>query len=287
VSGAYGEPVTEDRAAAGDGPVLVPGGGRSGGWTLFVDGVPQSYVDPADPTYLEFEYVRRIARLIDVAAPAGAPLSVLHLGGGALTLPRYVAATRPGSRQRVAERDAGLIDLVHRRLPLPRRAGIRVMLRDARETVLRCPDGVYDLVVSDVYRAARMPASVASVEFAAEVARVLGPHGRYAVNVADLRTLAYARRQAATLAAVFPDVCAVAEPGMLRGRRYGNVVLVAARAPGGLPVEPLAAAVRRDPFPARVLHGPDLARFVGGARPMDDRGAEDSPRPPPTPLLPG
>jgi hypothetical protein len=266
--------------------VLVPGGGRPGGWTLLVDGVPQSYVDPADPTYLEFEYVRRIARLIDVAAPAGAPLRVLHLGGGALTLPRYVAATRPGSRQRVAERDGALIDLIHKRLPLARRSGIRVMLRDARDAVVRCPDAMYDLVVADVYRAARMPASVASVEFAAQVARILAPDGRYAVNVADLPPLAFSRRQAATLGAVFADVCVVAEAGMLRGRRYGNVVMMAARAPGGLPVDRLAAAARRDPFPARLLHGPELDRFVAGARPVDDSIAEDSPSPPPSPLTP-
>lgn len=262
--------------------VLVPGGARRGGWTLLIDGVPQSYVDPADPTFLEFEYVRWIARLVDVAAPAGAPLRVLHLGGGALTLPRYVAATRPGSPQRVIERDVALIELVQRWLPLPRGSRIEVVAGDARAAVHAAPDGAYDLVISDVYRAARMPASVASQQFAEQVARVLAPDGRYAVNLADLPPLAYSRRQAATLRAVFADLCLLGEPGMLRGRRYGNLVLCAARTAGGLPIDRLAAAARRDPFPGRLLHGPDLERFLAGARPVDDASAGESPAPPPT-----
>jgi spermidine synthase len=249
-----------------------------------MDGVPQSHVDPSDPTYLEFEYVRRIARLVDLIAPPGVPLRVLHLGGGALTLPRYVEATRPGSAQRVVELDPAVIELVRRELPLPRRARIKLVAGDARAAVANARPAAYDLIVADVYRAARMPASVASVQFAAAVARALRPDGRYAVNVADLPPLAFTRRQAATLDTAFGDVCAIADPGMLRGRRYGNVVLAAARAPGGLPVQRLATAVRRDPFPARVLHGPELDRFVAGARPVDDATAEDSPRPPPAPF---
>jgi hypothetical protein len=264
--------------------VLVPTLVGRRGWTLLLDGVPQSYVDPADPTYLEFEYVRRIARLVDAIAPAGHPLRVLHLGGGALTLPRYVAATRPGSAQRVVERDAALLDLIHRRLPLPSGAGVEVVTGDARAAIAAATPGAYDLVIADVYRAAQMPASVASVQFAAQVARALHPRGRYAVNVADLPPLAFTRRQAATLSAVFADVCLIADPGMLRGRRYGNVVLAAARSPGGLPVERLATAIRRDPFPARVLYGPELDAFVAGASAVDDAVAEDSPLPPDSPL---
>jgi len=136
-------------------------------------------------------------------------------------------------------------------------------------------------VLGDVYRGAQMPRSVASVEFATRVAAVLRPGGLYAVNVADLPPLAFSRRQAATLRAAFGDVCVIAEPGMLRGRRYGNVVLAAAPLPGGLPVLRLTSAAGRDPFPCRVLHGAVLDRFVAGARPVTDAMAEDSPAPPP------
>lgn len=264
---------------------LVPAGDRVGGWTLLIDGTPQSFVDLADPTYLEFEYMRRIAHVIDLAAPAGEPLRVLHLGGGALTLPRYVAATRPGSPQRVIERDAALIALINRRLPLPPGAAVEIVAGDARDAVAQAPDGAYDVVIADVYRGAQMPARVASTQFAQQVARVLTPAGRYAVNIADLPPLAFSRRQAATLRTAFPEVCVIAEPGMLRGRRYGNVVLAAARAPGGLPVDRLATAANRDTFPGRVLHGPALDGFTAGASPVDDAAAHDSPPPPPGRLL--
>jgi spermidine synthase len=259
---------------------LVADPGRPHGWTLLVDGVAQSYVDLDDPTYLEFEYVRRLASVVDAAAPPGVPLRALHLGGGALTLPRYLAATRPGSSQRVLERDAALADLVLRELPLPPGADVRIDFVDARAGIAATSER-YDLVIADVYQAARMPRSVASVEFAALVSAVLRPEGLYAVNLADLPPLAFSRTQAATLRTGFGDVCLIAEPGMLRGRRYGNVVLVAAPEPGGLPLQRLVAAANRDPFPNRVVHGAALDRFLAGARPVSDARAKDSPAPPP------
>jgi len=69
---------------------------RPGAWTLLIDGILQSEVDLADPRHLEIEYMRRLGHLADLAGPTAIPLRVLHLGGGALTLARYVAATRPG-----------------------------------------------------------------------------------------------------------------------------------------------------------------------------------------------
>src|ERR1700683_158355 len=102
---------------------------RRASWMLLVDGIPQSHVDLEDPGYLDFEYVRRLGHVIDTAAPAAQPLHVLHLGAGALTLARYVAATRPGSSQVSVEVDAALVDLVRRRLPL---RGVRVRIGDAR-----------------------------------------------------------------------------------------------------------------------------------------------------------
>ncbi|BCJ59643.1 spermidine synthase [Micromonospora endophytica] len=242
---------------------------RPTGRTLLAGGVEQSYVDLADPTYLHFEYVRRMAAVADLAAPAGAPLDVLHLGGGALTLPRYVAATRPGSVQVVVERNPAVVDLVARDLPATP-AGVEVRVADAREAVVTAPASGYDLVLADIYRAARMPPHVTTVTFAAEVARVLRPDGIYLVNVTDLPPLVLTRVQAATLRAVFADVCVVADRRMLRGRRYGNMVLAATPRPHRLPVARLAARARRDPVPGGVLHGPALDTFIAGARPRTE-----------------
>ncbi|WP_089008158.1 spermidine synthase [Micromonospora viridifaciens] len=244
---------------------------RPTGRILLADGVEQSYVDIADPHHLHFEYVRRMAAVVDLAAPAGRPLAVLHLGGGALTLPRWLAATRPGSPQRVVERDPAVVELVRRELP-PTPAEVTVEIGDARDAVTAAPSGGYDLVLADVYRAARMPGHVTSVEFVAEVARVLRPDGVYLVNVTDLPPLVFSRTQVATLRAVFADVCLVADRRMLRGRRYGNLVLAAAHRPDRLPVRRLAARVARDPVPGGVLHGAALDAFVAGTRPATDAG---------------
>lgn len=242
---------------------------RPSGRTLLSDGVEQSYVDVADARYLHFEYVRRIAAAIDLAAPRGVALSALHLGGGALTLPRWLAGTRPGSAQLVIERDPGVVDLVRRKLP-PLPPEVVVALGDAREAVTGAPSGAYDVVVADVYRAARMPPQVAALEFAAQVARVLRPDGIYLINLTDLPPLAHTRGQVATLRAVFADVCLMADRRMLRGRRYGNVVLAASPTPGRLPARRLATRAAADPVPGTVLHGATLDAFAAGALPVTD-----------------
>lgn len=257
---------------------LVPDPDRPASFTLLLDGTPQSHVDLADPVHLEFEYVRRMAAMVDLAAPPGEPLRVLHLGGGALTLPRYVAATRPGSAQRVVEVDGPLVDLVREELPLPRDARIRIRVGDARAVVEAGHPGGYDLVVADVFAGSRTPAHLTSVEFVTAVARVLRPAGWFVLNIADGPPLPFARAQVATVCAVLPQACLVGDAGVLRGRRFGNLVLIAGRtAP---PVSALSRRAAGDWFPGRVHDGPELARFTGGARPVTDAVATPSPAPP-------
>jgi spermidine synthase len=262
---------------------------RPGAWMLLVDGVPQSHVDLDDPEYLDFDYVRRLGHLADLAAPPGQPLRVLHLGGGGLTLARYVAATRPGSSQLAVESDAALVALVRRWLPLDqpaRRDGgrtgagrVRIRVGDARAVLEQLPAASFDLVVADLFAGARTPAHLTSVEFAAAAARVLAPAGCYAVNVADGPPLGYARAQVATAGSVFAQVCLIADPGVLRGRRFGNLVLAATQ--DELPLAGLARRAASDPFPGRLVHGSDLDRFAAGAKPVTDATAQPSPVPPP------
>jgi hypothetical protein len=255
---------------------LVPDRDRRSAWTLLVDGTPQSHVDLADPAHLEFEYIRRMAAAIDLAAPAGTPLRVLHLGGGALTLPRYVAATRPGSPQRVVEIDGELVEQVRRSLPWNPKAKIRVRVADAREVVTGARTGGYDLVVLDVFAGARTPAHLTSVEFFAEVARVLAADGRLIANVADGPPLRFARAQVATVRVALPQACLVADAGVLRGRRFGNLVVVAGRTPP--PIAELSRRAAGDWFPGRVET--DLDRFASGLAPVTDAAAVASPAPP-------
>ena len=258
---------------------LVRDPGRPRAWTLLLNGTPQSHVDLDDPEYLDFEYVRRLGHVADLAAPPGRPLRVLHLGAGGLTLARYVAAMRPGSRQVAADVDGALMEMVRSRLPYGKRGWLRVRIADARTTVEASRPSSFDLLVADVFAAGHTPAHLASTEFAAAAARALSEDGLFAANVADGKDLAYAREQAATARAVFPEVCLIADPGILRGRRFGNLVLAAGRR---LPVAALTRRAAADPFPGRVVHGADLTRFIGGAKPVSDARARPSPPAPPS-----
>ncbi|GAB7043755.1 MULTISPECIES: spermidine synthase [Catenuloplanes] len=257
---------------------VVPDRDRENAFLLLVDGTQQSHVDLADPSALEFEYMRRIAAVLDLTAPPGDPLRVLHLGGGALSLPRYLAATRPGSTQRVVEIDGALVELIRETLPLPKDAKIRVRVGDAREVVTGSPDAAYDVVIGDVFDEARTPAHLTSVEFVGQVARVLRPDGRYILNMADSPPLRFGRNAVATVRAVLPELCLIADATVLRGRRYGNLVVAAGRTP--LPLPELRRRMAGDWFPSRVEAGPELDRFADGGRVVTDADAESSPPPP-------
>lgn len=249
-------------------------------WTLIVDGTPQSQVDVADPTWLGFEYVRRIGHGIDLVAPPSAPITALHLGAGALTLPRYIAATRPGSRQQVIEVEPDLMDLVRGVLPLPRAAQIRVRNGDARAVLGKLPAGLLeavDVLVVDIFSGARTPAHVTSAEFYELIRPLLAPGGIVAVNIADGAGLAFARAQASTVAHVLPYVAIAADSGMLKGRRFGNVVLFGSKTP--LPFDRMPRMLASDPAPAKIVHGAELSRFIADAPIITDATAVPSPEP--------
>lgn len=270
-----------------------PGGQEHGDWELLRDldrrnafqllvgGTPHSHVDLDDPTYLEYEYVRQIAHLVDLAAAERAPLRVLHLGGGGLTLPRYIAVTRPGSGQQVVEIEGKLLDFVRRELPLPRNARVRLRTGDAREVLGRVPEGAFDLTVSDVFAAARIPGHLTSTEYYRLAKRALRPTGVHAANLADGTAgsgLMFTRRQIATAKEHFANIVLIADPGILRGRKFGNLILMASDAE--LPVAALVRRAASDPFPSRVVRGRDLDDFQAGAKPVTDADVHPSPEPP-------
>lgn len=248
------------------------------GFELIVDGTPQSHVDLGDPTHLHFEYVARMGAVIDQLP--GDAITAVHLGAGALTIPRYINATRPGSRQQVIEWEAPLAALVREHLPLPRGASIRIRIGDARAGVQKLPaalKGACDLIVSDVYSGAQTPAHLTSVEFYRELKELLTPAGVLLVNVADGPGLAFARRQVATIAHVLPETAVLADTQVLKGRRFGNLVIAASAA--ALPTEWLPRLLAAGPHPAKIAQGAEVAAFAGGARIVTDADAVASPKP--------
>lgn len=249
--------------------------------TLYVNGVPSSHLDLDDPTWLEFEYMQHMAAIIDHTTDTA--LDAVHLGAAGCALPRWLDAVRPGSRQVAVDVDGRLLELVRTWFALPRSPRLRLRPGEARAVLAALPTASADVVVRDVFAPDTTPAHLTTVEFLEEVVRVLRPGGLYLANCADRPPLALARAEAATVAAVLRDPLLVAEPGQLRGRRYGNLVL-AGRAPGGAtartPATPwvdapaLARSLRTLAVPAALLTGADLAAFAGTVPPLRDAAPE-------------
>jgi spermidine synthase len=244
---------------------------------VVVDGTPQSYVQPEDPLLLVFEYLQHFALVVRSLPPG--PLAVTHVGGAGLTFARWVEAVRPGSTQVVLEPDLEVTEVVRRELPLPRRHRIRVRPVDGATGMRELAHRSADVVVVDAYAGGRMPASITTVEFLADVRRVLRPSGVLLVNVADEPRRLFLGRVLTTVAAAgFEDRLVVATSEVMRGRRFGHSVVAASFSPMDV------AAVRRGvstmAFPAGVRHGDEVERMVAGARPLSENDAEDSPEPP-------
>jgi hypothetical protein len=251
-----------------------------GAYTLTVDGTPQSHVNLDDPTQLFFEYVQRMGHVIDQLGMPGEPITAVHLGAGALTLPRYIDATRPGSRQQVIELESDLVDFVRAELPWSKQASIRVRHGDAREVLGKLPPGLHgtvDLLIVDVFSGARTPAHVTSIEFYRLAVSLLAPTGVVLVNVADGPGLAFARGQAATLADATGHVAALAETQVLKGRRFGNIVLVGSASE--LPFEWMPRLLSAGPHPSKLVAGTELRDFIAGVPVSTDATATQSPPP--------
>lgn len=247
---------------------------------LVADQVTQATIDLDDPTYLDAEYMQRMTYLIDAILSAGQPVRTYHLGGGALAMARYIAATRPRSFQQAVEPNQEIIEKLRHDAPLRRGVKVKIRSGDARDELTAAPDDCYELIISDVYERAQVPAHLTTVEFLQQVKRVLRPDGYYTVNLCDSGKMQYVKSCLAAMAAEFDHLVLMAEPAVLRGRRYGNIVVCAADQ--ALPEESMRRRAAGAPFPCRVVSGSELTKYIGHAKPFTDGTAQTSPPPPRT-----
>jgi spermidine synthase len=192
---------------------------------LVLDDLRHSYVDIDDPTVLSFWYVRRLVEAIE-AAPASD--DIVYLGGGALTIPRYVRATQPGTTQTVFEIDGELIEVVENQMGLDRNEPepIGIVVGDARLSLDDVADNSADIVIGDAFGSRSVPFHLATEEFIGEVERVLRTGGMYAANIIDGGGQRFLAAEAATLARVFDHVVVIRGEAVTEGFR-GNSVIVA------------------------------------------------------------
>lgn len=241
--------------------------------TLYIDSVPSSHVDLDDPTYLEFEYMQWFAAAINSWFGSGNEvlgprMRGLHLGGGGCTMARYLSHHFPGSHHTAVEIDEKLAALVRQWFDLPRSPQVKIRVADARDVLDTTRHSGWEVIIRDAFTDAEVPRNLVGVDAIEDVYRALAPDGIYLANCADHPPLPKARREVATLQTVFGDAVALAaEPGQLRGRRFGNVLLIAAKDGDRLRevIPQIARALRSTPVPARVLYAQELKAFAGTA----------------------
>lgn len=261
---------------AGEHPVdtgtaeLRPDRTDPGGWSVVVNGVPSSYVHLADPTRLDFEYMQWAGSVLDSLAPEGEPITAVHLGGAGCTLARYVAATRPRSAQTVFEIDAALVTLARQAFGLRGVAGLRLRTADGRAGLAGLADASADIVIRDAFAGAEVPPHLTTTGFHREVARVLRPSGIYVANVADTAAVRESRIEAASALEAFGVVGLIAEPAQLRGRRFGNVLLIASASP--LPEDALVRRLAGGAVRARLVPHERVIELISGVRARHDPG---------------
>ncbi len=239
---------------------------RSGGQVLVLDDLRHSFVDVDDPTHLGFWYTRRLADAIATQTDDG-PIDVVHLGGGALSLPAWVQSTRPGSKQTVLEIDERLVDLVVDEFErdVGPGTGIEIAVGDARLTLADRPDDSADVIIGDAFASRSVPWHLATEEYVAEIDRVLRPDGVYAANVIDGPDRAFLAAYAATIATSFDHVTIILGEVAAAGGG-GNSVVVASDRP--IDEAALAAALDADGGPGELVA--DVAAFLDGATVLRD-----------------
>jgi len=242
---------------------------RPTGRTLWLDTLRHSYVDLDDPTYLELSYAQSMADVVDSIDPAGGPVAAVHIGGGGFSLPRYLAAVRPGSRSTVLELDPSIVELDEDELGLVLDEDLQAVTGDARLNLREVPTDSADLVIGDAFGGRSVPWHLTTREFVEDIDRVMRPGAVYALNVIDQPPLGFVRAEVATLRAVFDHVAVVGPPERLAGRAGGNFIVVASDTPIPSAAIARASAARADTD--QVVADPAaLDEFVGGADVLTD-----------------
>lgn len=230
---------------------------RPGGRLLLIDGLSHGYVDLDDPAHLELDYIARIGAALETLVPRGAEAAVLHLGGGAFSLPRFLASTRPSVTQVVVERSAAVVKLAEQHLRLRRSPRLEVVTADAAVAIDRFDDARFDLVIGDAFIGTDTPPAMATPTFALDVHRVLRPGGRYLLNVVDQPPWPFAAQQSQILRGRFAEVLAFGGREVVRGKHSGNLLLLASDAP--LPEDALARALAGGAHPAELVSAERMA----------------------------
>lgn len=246
--------------------------------TLAINNVPSSAISLNDPRFLAFEYMQQMDCIVDSLRPGS--IRALHLGAGACSLAWAWALKHPKSRQIAVDIDEELVRLIRQWFELPAAPALRIRAQDARAAIATTKPNNFDVIVRDVFSGNQTPTNLTTDEFGVSVRHALKEGGIYLANCADKPPLNEVRKELETLNSVFGanQTALVAERGIINGKRYGNLTLIArkwtntdrdntdrdntAEPLPALDNPALARALRSLAVPAVIISGDELAEFL-------------------------
>ncbi len=201
--------------------------------TLMLDHMAHSVVDPDDPTYLRYSYIRLLAGFVDYAALQPAAPRAIFFGGGGYSVPRYLVSRYPLAEADVVEIDPIVTEVARERLGLREDARLRTYAGDGRLALESLSAAAtYDIAVGDAFNDLSVPYHLATREFAQQVLELLGPDGLYATHAIDrLHSGNFLRSYVHTLRSVFPHVYVLGNVPDWQADPKESWVVVASRRP--------------------------------------------------------
>ena len=228
---------------------------------LVLDTVTHAFIDNDDPTRLRFTSTRMFASAID--AMTDGAINAIHIGGGGFTMPSWLTATRPGSRNVVLELDPALVDFVYETWgPAP---VDQVITGDARISLGQAGSG-FDVAIGDAFGGLAVPWHLTTVEFLDDIFDALDVDGFYIMNIIDHGSFDFLRAKIATTAEAFPFIALVTLPE--RFDVGGNFMIVGSKVP--IPAGEIVERAADLDLAVTVTTGESLQSFVGDARVLTD-----------------
>lgn len=154
-------------------------------YTLRLDHLVHSYVNPNDPADLGYDYEQVYARLLDLRYKKEDAFHAYFIGGGGFVLPRYIASFYPMATSTVSEIDPAVIRINHERMGLAKSKNIIAESGDARRFLMRAEPSSYDIVFGDAFNDFGVPAHLTTKEFHELLKSRMKPDGVYALNLID------------------------------------------------------------------------------------------------------
>ncbi len=159
-------------------------GDESPVFTLKLDHLVHSYVDPMNAAALGYGYEEIYAKLIELNFGETGEFYAFFVGGGGYVLQRYIDAFYPEAHVTVAEIDPGVTEVNYLRMDLPRDTSIETVNEDARR-FLQKTDKTFNMVFGDAFNDFSIPYHLTTVEFHKLLKSRMSEDGVYALNVID------------------------------------------------------------------------------------------------------